>query len=89
MRRVGGDDEDGLADLGELHGHAAAARGLADAALAAYEDPPQRLLVEQILERRLERLQVNVVGAAEVDGGRGLRRRHRHLRLFLRPDLLE
>lgn len=45
VRGVGGDDEYRLADPGEEDGEDGAAGGLADAALAADEDPLEGLLV--------------------------------------------
>ena len=55
---VGGDEEDGFAVFGELDGERARGCGLADTALAADEDPAQRLLVEDGLERRLHEVLV-------------------------------
>jgi hypothetical protein len=60
VRRVGRDEEDAAADLGELDGEGARRRRLADAALAADEDPAERLLVQDGLERGLQRVVVHV-----------------------------
>lgn len=52
---VGGDEEDGFTGAGHLDGERARGGGLADTALAADEDPFERLLVEDGLQRRRER----------------------------------
>lgn len=56
VRGVGGDDEHGLADPGEEDGEDGAAGGLADAALAADEDPLEGLLVQEVPHRGLRRV---------------------------------
>jgi hypothetical protein len=53
---VGGDDEHGLAGGGEEDGEDGAAGGLADAALAADEDPLEGVLVEEVPHRGLRRV---------------------------------
>jgi hypothetical protein len=54
---IGGDEEDGLAVLGHLDGKGARRCSLADASFAANKDPPQRLLVQNVLESRLHGLE--------------------------------
>lgn len=66
---VGRDEQHGAAHLGQLDGQTARRRRLADAALAADKDPPQRPLVEDGLERGLHG--VGVVGVDEGGGGHG------------------
>lgn len=53
VRGVGRNDQHALAARRQLHREAAAARRLADAALAAHEDPLERGLVRHILQRGL------------------------------------
>lgn len=60
MCGVGGDEENGAAHTRELDGERARGRGLADAAFAADEDPAQRTLVEDGLQRGLEDVGVGV-----------------------------
>jgi hypothetical protein len=55
---VGGYQEDRLAMFGHLDGKGARGCSLADASLAADKDPSQRLLVEDVLERRLHGVEV-------------------------------
>lgn len=72
MRGVGADEQDGAADLGQLDGQGARGRGLADASLAADEDPAEGALVEERLEGRLEGVFVDDCGHGL---GRGEERR--------------
>ena len=51
VSRVCGDDEDRGSDFGQLNGDGARARRLAHSPLASHKDPPQGLLVKQVLER--------------------------------------
>jgi hypothetical protein len=62
VRGIGADEQDGAADLGQLDGQGARGGRLADAALAADEDPAEGALVEERLEGRLE-------GVGVEDGG--------------------
>jgi hypothetical protein len=50
VSRVRGYDQDLPALLGNESGQAAACGGFSDSALAAYKDPAERLLVEDVLE---------------------------------------
>ena len=53
MRGVGRDKENGLADFRKLNGERAGRRRLSNTAFSSDENPAERLLVEQALERRL------------------------------------
>jgi len=72
VRRIGGDDQDGLADLGELDGERTRRGRLANTSLAADEDPAECLLVDDGLEAGLHnvvRVNEGGVGHGGVRGG--------------------
>jgi hypothetical protein len=49
---VGGDEEDGLADLRQLRGQGAGRRGLPNTPFSTDKDPAERLLLQDVLKRR-------------------------------------
>jgi hypothetical protein len=57
-----------IARIGQLNGQTAGSGGLADAALAAAKDPLQRLLRNEILQRRLEEEELVVVVVVRCHG---------------------
>lgn len=59
---VGTDEQDGAAHFGELDGEGARRGGFADTTFAANEDPAERALVEERLQRRLESVFVDDEG---------------------------
>ena len=67
MRRVGGDEQHGLAVAGDLDGERAGGGRLADAAFAADEDPAERALGDDRFEAGRE----GRVGVGVDEGGVG------------------